>query len=185
MRELKPKCAARIFFDFFWAFMAPGSNNYKCGVDYSVDRERKIREGEEGTLAACLHFRFFTPRLGFDCGLSGSKQPPAAVANLSMYLALDTWPGEEWVRGKGEQEEESTHYQALPAGNRTPSCCSWSLSNANCLGLLSSPNLALAFQIVWPRICRDLLMIRCGTVLQVEVGSGPSRGNSCCLPGPS
>lgn len=94
MRELKPKCAARIFFDFFWAFMAPGSNNYKCGVDYSVDRERKIREGEEGTLAACLHFRFFTPRLGFDCGLSGSKQPPAAVANLSMYLALDTWPGE-------------------------------------------------------------------------------------------
>lgn len=101
MRELKPKCAARIFFDFFWAFMAPGSNNYKCGVDYSVDRERKIREREEGTLAACLHFRFFTPRLGFDCGLSGSKQPPAAVANLSMYLALDTWPGEERERGKG------------------------------------------------------------------------------------
>lgn len=90
-------------FRFLLGFYGPGEQQLQMWSGLQC-RERKKKRGErereEGTLAACLHFRFFTPRLGFDCGLSGSKQPPAAVANLSMYLALDTWPGVERERGE-------------------------------------------------------------------------------------
>lgn len=99
-------------FRFLLGFYGPGEQQLQMWSGLQCrqkERERKIREGEEGTLAACLHFRFFTPRLGFDCGLSGSKQPPAAVANLSMYLALDTWPGErEREERKGGARGEYT-----------------------------------------------------------------------------
>lgn len=153
MRELKPKCAARIFFDFFWAFMAPGSNNYKCRVDYSVDRdrerEREERERKVLSLRVCiLDFSHLASASTVVSLVQSSRRRQSPTCPCTWHLIHGQ--GKRERDGKGEQEEESTHCQAVPAGNRTPSCCSWSwsLSNANCLGLLSSPNLALAFQIV-------------------------------------
>lgn len=181
MRELKPKCALResfsISFGLLWPRGATTTNVDWTAVYREREREREQREGK-GTLAACLHFRFFTPRLGFDCGLLWFKA--AAGGSRQPVHVLGTWytTRERSRERKGEEEEKSTCLAIVDSHSLLLLAAAGSLSNANCLGLLSSPNLALAFQIVWPRICRDLLMIRCGTVrvLQVEVGSGPSRG---------
>lgn len=170
-------------FRFLLGFYGPGEQQLQMWTGLQCtekerEREQRVRGREEGTLAACLHFRFFTPRLGFDCGLLWFKA--AAGGSRQPVHVLGTWytTRERSRERKGEEEEKSTCLAIVDSHSLLLLAAAGSLSNANCLGLLSSPNLALAVQIVWPRICRDLLMIRCGTVrvLQVEVGSGPSRG---------
>lgn len=123
MRELKSKCAAKSFLSisfglFFWPQGATTTNVEWPLREY---REREKKEGD-GTLAACLHFRFFTPRIGFGsdsdsgsgsgCGsgavwstVQSSRRQCRQLPNLSMYLALDTWPG----RQRRREREATTH----------------------------------------------------------------------------
>lgn len=111
MRELKPKCALResfsISFGLLWPRGATTTNVDWTAVYREREREREQREGK-GTLAACLHFRFFTPRLGFDCGLLWFKA--AAGGSRQPVHVLGTWytTRERSRERKGEEEEKST-----------------------------------------------------------------------------